>query len=54
MQEDNTLPFKEVKPIVQNLVKQQNFCNNTTVKLGYDDSTSDEMEMPSKIYTKLN
>ena len=47
MQEDNTLPFKEVKPIVQNLVKQQqNFCNNIIkeVKLGYDDSTSDEME----------
>ena len=45
MQEDNPLPFKSVKPIVQNLVReQQSLCNQiiADVKKGFEDESLGE------------
>ena len=42
MQEDNPLPFKSVKPVVQNLVReQQSLCNQiiADVKKGFEDES---------------
>ena len=45
MQEDNPLPFKSVKPVVQNLVReQQSLCNQiiADVKKGFEDESLGE------------
>ena len=52
MQEDNPLPFKTIKPIVQNLVRQQqNLCNQiiSDVKKGFEGEALSEDERSSLV-----
>ncbi len=55
MQEDNPLPFKEHRPIVQNLVsKQQSYCNKMAAEAKFElDSEDNDAESQQEAISKL-